>query len=278
MSRIAGRFRDLRSQGRTALIPYITAGDPQPTVTVPLMHALVEAGADLLELGVPFSDPMADGPTIQAACERALVHHVGLHNVLDMVRSFRDRDNDTPVVLMGYLNPIEVMGYDKFAAAAREAGVDGVLTVDLPPEEGHDLVAALKSRQLDPIFLAAPTSSDQRIQQMSASGSGFLYYVSFKGVTGANRLDVQAVKDKLVQIRASTELPVGVGFGIRDAETAAQVAAFSDAVVVGSALVNRVAALADKPDAIVAQAPQVIAEMRAAMDAMDAKGSVAAAN
>jgi tryptophan synthase alpha chain len=278
MSRIAGRFRDLRSQGRTALIPYITAGDPQPTVTVPLMHALVEAGADLLELGVPFSDPMADGPTIQAACERALVHHVGLHNVLDMVRSFRDRDNDTPVVLMGYLNPIEVMGYDKFAGAAREAGVDGVLTVDLPPEEGHDLVEALKSRQLDPIFLAAPTSSDQRIQQMSASGGGFLYYVSFKGVTGANRLDVQAVKDKLVQIRAATELPVGVGFGIRDAETAAQVAAFSDAVVVGSALVNRVAALADKPDAIVAQAPQVIAEMRAAMDAMDAKGSVAAAN
>jgi len=278
MSRIAGRFQDLRSRGRTALIPYITAGDPQPTVTVPLMHALVEAGADLLELGVPFSDPMADGPTIQAACERALVHHVGLHDVLDMVRSFRDRDNDTPVVLMGYLNPIEVMGYDKFAAAALEAGVDGVLTVDLPPEEGHDLVEALKSRQLDPIFLAAPTSSDQRIQQMSASGGGFLYYVSFKGVTGANRLDVQAVKDKLVQIRASTELPVGVGFGIRDAETAAQVAAFSDAVVVGSALVNRIAALADKPDAIVAQAPQVIAEMRAAMDAMDAKGSVAAAN
>jgi len=278
MSRIAARFQDLRSRGRTALIPYITAGDPQPTVTVPLMHALVEAGADLLELGVPFSDPMADGPTIQAACERALVHHVGLHNVLDMVRSFRDRDNDTPVVLMGYLNPIEVMGYDRFAAAAREAGVDGVLTVDLPPEEGHDLVEALKSRQLDPIFLAAPTSSDQRIQQMSASGAGFLYYVSFKGVTGANRLDVQAVKDKLVQIRASTELPVGVGFGIRDAETAAQVAAFSDAVVVGSALVNRIAALADTPDAIVAQAPQVIAEMRAAMDAMDARASVAAAN
>jgi tryptophan synthase alpha chain len=278
MSRIAGRFQDLRSRGRTALIPYITAGDPQPTVTVPLMHALVEAGADLLELGVPFSDPMADGPTIQAACERALVHHIGLHDVLDMVRSFRDRDNDTPVVLMGYLNPVEVMGYDKFAAAALEAGVDGVLTVDLPPEEGHDLVEALKSRQLDPIFLAAPTSSDQRIQQMSASGGGFLYYVSFKGVTGANRLDVQAVKDKLVQIRASTELPVGVGFGIRDAKTAAQVAAFSDAVVVGSALVNRIAALADKPDAIVAQAPQVIADMRAAMDAMDAKGSVAAAN
>jgi len=275
MSRIARCFQDLRNRERTALIPYITAGDPRPTVTVPLMHALVEAGADILEIGVPFSDPMADGPTIQAACERALAHHVGLRNVLDMVRSFRENNAVTPVVLMGYLNPIEVMGYDAFAAAAAEAGVDGVLTVDLPPEEGHDLVVELKSRGVDPIFLAAPTSSDERIRQMSASGGGFLYYVSFKGVTGANRLDVQAVKDKLVQIRACTELPVGVGFGIRDAETAAQIAAFSDAVVVGSALVNRIAQLADKPDAIVAEAPQVIAAMRAAMDA---QGSAAAAN
>jgi tryptophan synthase alpha chain len=275
MSRIAGRFRDLHGQGRTALIPYITAGDPQPGVTVPLMHALVEAGADVLELGVPFSDPMADGPTIQAACERALMHHVSLRNVLDMVRKFRQQDADTPVVLMGYLNPIEVMGYDAFAAAAQDAGVDGVLTVDLPPEEGHDLVCAFKDRQLDPIFLAAPTSSEQRIQQMSASGGGFLYYVSFKGVTGANRLDVQAVKDKLVQIRANTDLPVGVGFGIRDADTAAQIAEFSDAVVVGSALVNRIAALANTPDEVIAKAPQIIADMRAAMDA---KRSVAAAN
>ena len=275
MSRIAGRFRDLRGQGRTALIPYITAGDPQPEVTVPLMLALVEAGADVLELGVPFSDPMADGPTIQAACERALAHHVSLRNVLDMVRKFRQQDAETPIVLMGYLNPIEVMGYDAFAAAAQDAGVDGVLTVDLPPEEGHDLVCALKDRQLDPIFLAAPTSSEQRIQQMSASGGGFLYYVSFKGVTGANRLDVKAVKDKLVQIRANTDLPVGVGFGIRDADTAAQIAEFSDAVVVGSALVNRIAALATTPDEVIAKAPQIIADMRAAMDA---KRSVAAAN
>jgi tryptophan synthase alpha chain len=275
MSRIAGRFQELRNQGRTALIPYITAGDPRPEVTVPLMHALVEAGADVLELGVPFSDPMADGPTIQAACERALAHHVSLHNVLDMVRKFRQQDADTPVVLMGYLNPIEVMGYGEFAAAAHDAGVDGVLTVDLPPEEGHDLVGALKERQLDPIFLAAPTSSDRRIQQLSASGGGFLYYVSFKGVTGANRLDVQAVKDKLVQIRANTGLPVGVGFGIRDAETAAQIAEFSDAVVVGSALVSRIAALAATPDEVVAKAPQIIADMRAAMDA---RRSVAAAN
>ncbi len=275
MSRIAARFDNLQGRGRTALVPYITAGDPEPDVTVPLMHALVEAGADILELGVPFSDPMADGPTIQAACERALVHHVGLHNVLDMVREFRQKDNDTPVVLMGYLNPVEVMGYTTFAEAAQAAGVDGVLTVDLPPEEGHDLVEALKGHGLDPIFLAAPTSNDQRIQQMSASGGGFLYYVSFKGVTGANRLDVQAVQDKLVQIRANTTLPVGVGFGIRDAETAAQIAAFADAVVVGSALVNRIAALADTPDRIAAEAPQVITEMRAAMDA---EGSVAAAN
>lgn len=275
MSRIAACFKSLNGRGRTALVPYITAGDPEPGVTVPLMHALVEAGADILELGVPFSDPMADGPTIQAACERALVHHVGLHNVLDMVRDFRQQNTDTPVVLMGYLNPVEVMGYATFAEAAQAAGVDGVLTVDLPPEEGHDLVVALKGHQIDPIFLAAPTSNDQRIQQMSTNGGGFLYYVSFKGVTGANRLDVQAVQDKLVQIRANTELPVGVGFGIRDAETAAQIAAFADAVVVGSALVNRIAALAATPERIVAEAPQVIADMRTAMDA---RGSVAAAN
>jgi tryptophan synthase alpha chain len=266
MSRIAGRFDSLRTQGRTVLIPYITAGDPQPTVTVPLMHALVDAGADILELGVPFSDPMADGPTIQAACERALVHHVGLHNVLDMVREFRKQDNDTPVVLMGYLNPVEVMGYDKFSNAASSAGVDGVLTVDLPPEEGHDLVAALKAQQLDPIFLAAPNSDAERIKLMSGCGGGFLYYVSFKGVTGADRLDIQSVEDKLIEIRRHTLLPVGVGFGIRDAETAAGIGRFSDAVVVGSALVNRIAALVNTPERIVSEAPQVIAEMRAAMD------------
>jgi len=266
MSRIAGRFDSLRAQGRTALIPYITAGDPQPAVTVPLMHALVDAGADILELGVPFSDPMADGPTIQAACERALVHHIGLHNVLDMVREFRERDNETPVVLMGYLNPVEVMGYDEFSSAASSAGVDGVLTVDLPPEEGHDLVTALKAQQLDSIFLAAPNSNAERIALMSGCGGGFLYYVSFKGVTGANRLDIQSVEDKLIEIRRHTSLPVGVGFGIRDAETAAAISRFSDAVVVGSALINRIAALENTPERIVSEAPQVIADMRAAMD------------
>jgi len=275
MSRIAARFKTLQDRSRTALIPYITAGDPDPAVTVPLLHALVKAGADILELGVPFSDPMADGPTIQAACERALRHHVGLHHVLDMVREFRQQDTDTPVVLMGYLNPIEVMGYECFAEAAQAAGVDGVLTVDLPPEEGVDLVAALKAHQLDPIFLAAPNSDDRRIEQMSSQGGGFLYYVSFKGVTGANRLDIQSVQDKLVQIRAHTGLPVGVGFGIRDAQTAARIATFADAVVVGSALVKRIAVLAATPERLVTEAPQVIADMRAAMDA---EGSIAAAN
>jgi len=268
MSRIATRFDTLRSNKRKALIPYVTAGDPQPDVIVPLMHALVKAGADLLELGVPFSDPMADGPVIQAACERALKHHVSLRQVMDMVKEFRQTDNDTPVILMGYLNPIEVMGYEIFAKAAQSAGVDGVLTVDLPPEEGCDLVSALKAQQIDPIFLAAPTSSDERIRLMAKNGSGFLYYVSFKGVTGANRLDVKSVQDKLDQIRSNTDLPVGVGFGIRDAASAAQVASVADAVVVGSALVSRIAALADEPDRIAAEAPQVIAEMRAAMDAV----------
>ena len=266
MSRLAARFATLQEQGRTALIPYITAGDPQPSVTVPLMHALVAAGADILELGVPFSDPMADGPVIQAACERALEHHVSLHQILDMVRAFRQQDEQTPVVLMGYLNPVEVMGYQVFSRAAHEAGVDGVLTVDLPPEEAHDLVVSLKAEQLDPIFLAAPNSDDERIRLMTQSGGGFLYYVSFKGVTGANRLDVQSVKEKLTRIRSNTELPVGVGFGISDAESAARIAEFADAVVVGSALVKRIAALVDRPEQIPSQAPQVIAEMRAAMD------------
>lgn len=266
MSRIAARFAALKKQQRKALIPYITAGDPQPSVTVPLMHALVEAGADLLELGVPFSDPMADGPVIQAACERALKHHTSLTQVLGMVRQFRESDNDTPVILMGYLNPVEVMGYQKFSTSAHTAGVDGLLTVDLPPEEGHDLVQCLKAQQLDPIFLAAPNSDDERIKLMHNSGGGFLYYVSFKGVTGANQLDVQSVRDKLEQIRKQTDLPVGVGFGIRDAASAAAIATFADAVVVGSVLVKQIAALADQPDKIPLQAPQIIAEMRAAMD------------
>lgn len=273
MSRITQRFEALKKQGRTALIPYVTAGDPQPGVTVPLLHALVEAGADLLEIGVPFSDPMADGPVIQAACERALKHRIGLHHVLDMVSEFRQQDEETPVILMGYLNPVEVMGYTGFAETASSAGVDGVLTVDLPPEEAADLVAALKAQQLDPVFLAAPTSDDERIEKMASMGGGFLYYVSFKGVTGANQLDISAVADKLGQIRRCTSMPVGVGFGIRDAESASRVAEMADAVVVGSVLVKRIAELADEPEKIPSQVPGILAEMRQAMDQRSAKSA-----
>ncbi len=266
MSRIAKRFEDLREAGRTALIPYITAGDPRPEITVDLMHALVEAGADLLELGVPFSDPMADGPVIQAACERALIHHVSLRRVLDMVADFRRRDGDTPVVLMGYLNPIEVMGYQSFAQQAAAAGVDGVLTVDIPPEEAGELVSALRAHALDAIFLLAPTSTDERIRRITELARGFVYYVSFKGVTGAKSLDVDAVAAKLEQVRRHTGLPIGVGFGIRDAESAAAVGRVADAVVVGSALVQRIADLQDRADAIAPALADFLSGLRRALD------------
>ena len=270
MSRIKDCFSRLADRQRTALIPYVTAGDPQPGVTVPLMHALVQAGADLIELGVPFSDPMADGPVIQAACERALVHHTSLHDVLGMVREFRTGDTQTPVILMGYLNPIEVWGYGEFAAAAAAAGVDGVLTVDMPPEEAGELTSAFREQGIDMIFLLAPTSSDERMEIISRSASGFVYYVSFKGVTGANRLDVDAVSDKLVEVRKHTDLPVGVGFGIRDPESAANVAKIADAVVVGSALVGRIADLAGTPEAIPPALAETLAAMRSAIDAVAA--------
>ncbi len=266
MSRIKTRFEALRSQGRKALIPFITAGDPRPEITVPLMHEMVAAGVDIIELGVPFSDPMADGPVIQAACERALAHRVSLRRVLEMVREFRTRDRETPVVLMGYLNPIEALGYEAFAKAAADAGVDGVLTVDLPPEEAHDLLAALRAQGIDPIFLLAPTSSAERIRKICAMASGFIYYVSLKGVTGSAALDTVAVAAKLAEIRCHTGLPVGVGFGIRDAESAARVAAVADAVVVGSALVKRIAEFADQPERIKAEVGAIIGEMRRAMD------------
>jgi tryptophan synthase alpha chain len=267
MSRIARRFEALHGRGRKALIPFITAGDPEPGITVDLMHALVESGADIIELGVPFSDPMADGPVIQRASERALAHHVSLHQVLDMVRAFRARDADTPVVLMGYLNPIEVMGYEVFAREARAAGVDGVLTVDMPPEESHDLVLSLREQALDPIYLIAPTSHRARIELIAAAASGFVYYVSLKGVTGAANLDLDAVAAKLAEIRAVTDLPLGVGFGIKDAETARRIARIADAVVVGSALVSRVEANAASSANIIKEARALIGDMRRAMDA-----------
>ncbi len=267
MSRIADVFAALRDQGRQALIPFVTAGDPQPDITVPLMHALVEAGADVIELGVPFSDPMADGPVIQRASERALLHHTSLHDVLGMVRGFREHDPDTPVVLMGYLNPVEVMGYEAFAQAAAEAGVDGVLTVDIPPEEGGDFVPAMKSHGIDPIFLVAPTSHSARIERIVAAASGFVYYVSLKGVTGAANLSLDSVREKLAEIRRFTQLPVGVGFGIKDASTAAAMAGVADAVVVGSALVSRIEANPDHPETAIAEIKGLLGEMRSAMDA-----------
>lgn len=266
MSRLKTRFDSLRAQGRKALIPYLTAGDPRPEVTVPLMHTMVAAGADVIELGVPFSDPMADGPVIQAACERALAHHVNLRHVLGIVQEFRTQDRATPVVLMGYLNPIEAMGYAAFAKAAAEAGVDGVLTVDMPPEEADALLAALRAHGLDPIFLLAPTSSAERMQKICASASGFVYYVSLKGVTGSASLDTDAVAEKLVQIRRATDLPIGVGFGIRDANSAARVAAVADAVVVGSAVMKKVAEFGSQPDRISKEIASLLSEMRHAMD------------
>lgn len=266
MSRLQQTFHALRQARRTALIPFITAGDPRPDVTVDMMHAMVKSGADIVELGVPFSDPMADGPIIQAACERALKHHVSLTQVLDMVRSFRKKNADTPVVLMGYANPIEVMGYEKFAQSAAQAGVDGVITVDLPPEESAGVLPHLRAAGIDPVFLLAPTSTGERIKKICAAASGFVYYVSLKGVTGAASLDVESVGARLNDIRKHTDLPVGVGFGIKNAETARQVGAIADAVVVGSALVQRIADLADNPPAAIQAVSALLTEMRAALD------------
>ena len=266
MSRIQARFSALQAAGRKALIPYITAGDPAPAVTLPLMHDLVAAGADIIELGIPFSDPMADGPVIQLAMERALAHEVSLRQVLEMVAEFRQRDNDTPVVLMGYLNPVERMGYDEFAREAAEAGVDGVLTVDLPPEEAVDVVPLFKARGLDTIFLLAPTTTAERARSICQQASGYVYYVSLKGVTGSSALDVTDVANKLDMLRTITDLPIGVGFGIRDGATAAAVGEVADGVVVGSVLVNQIAANADNPDAARKAISAIIAEMRGAMD------------
>jgi len=266
MSRISQRFGTMKGQRKTALIPFITAGDPQPPVTVPLMHAMVAAGADLIELGVPFSDPMADGPVIQRASERALAHRVNLLQVLGMVQTFRTQDTQTPVVLMGYLNPIEIMGYDRFAAQAGDAGVDGVLVVDAPPEESHELVESLRTVGLDLVYLLAPTSTAERIAKIAEVASGFVYYVSVKGITGAGHLDVDQVAAKLRPIRRMTELPVGVGFGIRDAESAARVAQVADAVIVGSTIVGRMEGLAETPRRIPDIVCGFLGSLRAAID------------
>ena len=240
MSRIQARFEALRKAKRKALIPYITAGDPTPALTVPLMRGLVEAGCDILELGVPFSDPMADGPVNQRSSERALRHGVGLGDVLGMVRDFRHQNSQTPLVLMGYANPIEAMGVDRFVREAKAAGVDGVIVVDYPPEECIEFAKLAQQAGIDPIFLLAPTSTDQRIQEVARAGSGYLYYVSLRGVTGAGHIDLADVAAHIPKIRAATRLPIGVGFGIRDAESARRVAQTADAVIIGSRIIQEI--------------------------------------
>ena len=265
MSRIGHTFSQLKSKGRKALIPFVTAGDPHPSSTVAIMSALASGGADIIELGVPFSDPMADGPVIQRSSERALAHGTSLRRVLQMVQEFRTSNDTTPVVLMGYANPIEAMGYEEFANAAAFAGVDGVLVVDYPPEESAELTALLRAKQIDTIFLLSPTSVDERIVEVGRVASGYIYYVSLKGVTGAATLDLGEVSARIPRIRAHIALPIGVGFGIRDAATAGLVAGISDAVVVGSRLVQEIEQ--STPDMLMANVSTLIAGFRRAMDA-----------
>ena len=265
MSRIQGRFEALAKAKRKALIPYIMAGDPHPSLTVPLMHGLVEAGADIIEFGVPFSDPMADGPVVQRSGERALKHGVGLKDVLSLVKQFREKDKTTPIALMGYANPIEAMGLEKFAAAAKAAGVDGVIVVDYPPEECLEFSALMKKSDIDPIFLLAPTSTKKRIDEVARSGSGYLYYVSLRGVTGAANIDLSDVASHIPEIRKATRLPIGVGFGIRDAESAKRVAQTADAVVIGSRIIQEIEA--GSADSAVARVKAFLQPIRKALDA-----------
>ena len=267
-TRLTQCFTNLKANGKKALIPYITAGDSNPSITVPLMHKMVESGADIIELGVPFSDPMADGPTVQLACERALVHHTSLSDVLDMTAEFRKKDDKTPIVLMGYLNPVETMGYQAFADKAAAVGVDGLLTVDLPPEEATELVKILKKADIDPIFLLAPTTTQERIKKISSAGSGYLYYVSLKGVTGSSILNVAEVEERVKTIRSITDLPIGVGFGIKDAASAAAVSAVSDGAIVGSAIVKIIENNVDDADTIETQIGALLQSMRTAMDGL----------
>ena len=238
MSRIQACLAALAANNKKGLIPFITAGDPDPELTLPLMHALVEGGADIIELGVPFSDPMADGPVIQRASERALLKGVGLRDVLEMVKQFRRTNQTTPVVLMGYANPIERMGQEQFIQAASEAGVDGVLVVDYPPEECEYFAENMHKNGMDTIFLLAPTSTDERIAQVGKIATGYVYYVSLKGVTGSGALDLDAVAAMIPRIKKHVNVPVGVGFGIRDGATAKAIASVSDAVVIGSRIIQ----------------------------------------
>jgi tryptophan synthase alpha chain len=270
VSRLAARFAELKANSKTALIPYVMVSDPSPEITLPLMHAMVKAGADIIELGAPFSDPMADGPVIQAAAERSLAHNTSMQDVFSLVSEFRQTDDSTPIIVMGYLNPIEVMGYQSFAQQASACGVDGVITVDMPPVEAGDYVPALQGEGLDPIFLLAPTSTRERIKKLAKVASGFVYYVSLKGVTGAATLDVSSVETKVAEIKELIDLPIGVGFGISDAESAAKVATCSDAVVVGSVLVKKMTLNDGNTETeraiIIKEISDILASMRNALD------------
>lgn len=264
MSRIQTTLSKLAADNKKGLIPFITAGDPAPELTVPLMHALVAGGADIIELGVPFSDPMADGPVIQRASERALANGISMRHVLQFVRDFRATDQRTPIVLMGYANPIERMGVSSFIRDAKNAGVDGVLVVDYPPEECEEFAATMKENGLDAIFLLAPTSTDERMAQVGKIASGYVYYVSLKGVTGSGNLDLQAVANMIPRIKNHVKVPVGVGFGIRDGQTARAIASVSDAVVIGSRIIQE---LENTPrDQAVQAVQQLIAGVRQALD------------
>ena len=266
MSRIKDRFDALAKRGRKALIPYITAGDPHPGQTVALMHTLVYAGADMIEVGVPFSDPMADGPVIQAACERALAHNTSLRDTLRIVSDFREHDSHTPIILMGYQNPVEVLGIAEFARRARQSQVDGVLTVDLPLEQAGQTLEIYRKQGIDTVFLIAPTTSEARIKKICEASSGLIYYVSLKGVTGAGHLDISQVKGKVREIRQYSRLPVGVGFGVRDAKSAKEIASVADAVIVGSALIRQIEAHLTDYDTMKKNVATLVKDMRDAMD------------
>lgn len=267
MNRITARLAEAKQQGRKALVTYIVNGDPVPDATLTTMHAMVEAGVDIIELGVPFSDPMAEGPVIALGHERALANKTSLKSTMAVVKAFRETNNDTPVVLMGYANPVERMGYEVFASQASDAGVDGLLTVDLPPEEAAALNAELKKVDIENIFLLAPTTNRARAQSIVDLASGFLYYVSLKGVTGAGHLDLASVEAKLTELRELTQLPICVGFGIKDAATAKSIGQYADGVVVGSLLVDRMGAMSDQaPDAIAAAVVELVKPIRAGLD------------
>lgn len=267
MNRIARCFEHLKKNKRKALVGYVVSGDPYPEANLPIWNAMVEHGVDIIEVGVPFSDPMAEGPTIQLAHERALAHKVSLRSTLQAIKAFRESNSETPILLMGYGNPVERMGYQTFAEEAAAAGVDGVITVDLPPEEAAELDRELKARGMENIFLLAPTTTKERAQHIVSMAGGFLYYVSLKGVTGAGHLDVSSVNEKVSQFRELTELPICVGFGIKSGEAARAVCQHADGAVVGSLLVDTIGKMADeKPEAIAAAVGKLVAPIRAALD------------